>query len=172
MTAGPLFCLSCGLNHAPLGDVVRGDWTLREHEALRFGERIDGITKCEAGILFTLAAAGGQSVSAGVLQDRVSGPNTSTNTVSVFIARLRKRLGPLCPIETLRGGFGYRWSDKPADGHVLARPERRAVEDAKRVERWRLATNAARRGIPDTDLTAIFELSATDLARVKSQVAR
>lgn len=167
---GPLFCLSCGLNHKPLGDVHRGNWTLRANEVLRFGERIEGITKCEAGILYSLAAAGGQSVSAAVLQDRVSGINASANTVPVFVCRLRKRLGPLCPIETVPGGFGYRWSDKPDAGHQLARPDRRAAEDAKRVERWRLVTNAARRGISDADMIAIFDLSKTDLARVKSQV--
>jgi hypothetical protein len=55
----PLFCLSCGLNHARLGDVQRGGWTLRAHETLPQGDLIQGVPKCEAGILYTLAAANG-----------------------------------------------------------------------------------------------------------------
>jgi DNA-binding response OmpR family regulator len=70
------------------------------------------LTKKEFGVLEELAAAGGGLVSAEELLERVWDEHADpfSNTVSVTVSRLRRKLGSPPPIETVTG-CGYRLRD-------------------------------------------------------------
>jgi DNA-binding response OmpR family regulator len=89
---------------------VRGDLTvdLLRRRVNRAG-RVLSLTRKEFGILETLLAADGAVVSAETLLEKVWDSNADpfSNTVSVTIARLRRKLGPPPLIETVVGS-GYR----------------------------------------------------------------
>jgi DNA-binding response OmpR family regulator len=70
------------------------------------------LTRKEFGVLEVLAAAGGGIVSAEELLEKVWDEHADpfSNTVSVTISRLRRKLGSPPPIETVIGS-GYRLSD-------------------------------------------------------------
>ena len=74
------------------------------------------LTRKEFGVLEMLVAADGGVVSAEELLDHVWDVNADpfSNTVSVTVSRLRKKLGGPPLIETLVG-TGYRLRDLPAE---------------------------------------------------------
>jgi DNA-binding response OmpR family regulator len=95
--------------------VRRGDLVvdLSRRRACR-AERPVVLTRKEFGVLEVLLAAGGGVVSAEELLERVWDANADpfSNTVSVTVSRLRKKLGNPPLIETMIGS-GYRLADRP-----------------------------------------------------------
>jgi DNA-binding response OmpR family regulator len=102
---------------SPAGPPVvrRGDLVvdLARRRACR-AERLVVLTRKEFGVLEVLLAAGGGVVSAEELLERVWDANADpfSNTVSVTVSRLRKKLGNPPLIETVIGS-GYRLADRP-----------------------------------------------------------
>jgi DNA-binding response OmpR family regulator len=90
--------------------LVRGDVALdrASRRAMRAGRELS-LTRKELGVLEVLVAADGAVVSAEGLLERVWDENADpfTRTVTVTLARLRRKLGEPDPIETLIGS-GYR----------------------------------------------------------------
>jgi len=96
--------------------VFRGDLAIdRVRRRVSRGGRPVMLTRKEFGVLEELAAADGGVVSAEDLLERVwdEYADPFSNTVSVTVSRLRKKLGAPPPIETLVG-TGYRLRDLPA----------------------------------------------------------
>ena len=81
----------------------------QNREALRFSRNELELTRKEFAVLQVLLEAEGAVVSAEELLDRAWDEHTDpfTNVVRVTIMKLRKSLGALQPIETVRG-VGYR----------------------------------------------------------------
>jgi DNA-binding response OmpR family regulator len=97
---------------APSGPPVlqRGDLSVdRARQRARRGSRPLSLTRKEFGVLEALLAADGALVSAEELLEHVWDANADpfSNTVSVTMARLRRKLGDPPLIETV-GGKGYR----------------------------------------------------------------
>jgi len=93
---------------APL--LARGDLLLdRARRRVSRAGRPVGLTRKELGILEELMIADGAVISAEDLLERVWDENADpfTRTVTVTVARLRAKLGPPDPIETIVGS-GYR----------------------------------------------------------------
>jgi DNA-binding response OmpR family regulator len=93
--------------------VVRGDLVIdRVRRRVSRGGRPVALTRKEFGVLEELVAAGGGVVSAEGLLERVWDEHADpfSNTVSVTVSRLRRKLGNPPPIETVIGS-GYRLRD-------------------------------------------------------------
>ena len=91
----------------------RGDLTIdRVRRRVSRGGRPVTLTKKEFGVLEELFTAGGGIVSAEELLERVWDEHADpfSNTVSVTVSRLRRKLGSPPPIETVIGS-GYRLRD-------------------------------------------------------------
>lgn len=99
------FCPSCGCNLTPDKPVERDGWKLTPTEVYR-GEQRMALTPCEAGFLYTLAAAGQRIVPRDVVGARISCSVDPGNLANVMAFRLRKKA--VAPFETIRGQ-GYRW---------------------------------------------------------------
>ena len=94
---------------------VRGDLVIdRVRRRVSRAGRPVTLTRKEFGVLEELVAAGGGVVSAEELLERVWDEHADpfSNTVSVTVSRLRRKLGDPPPIETLIGS-GYRLRDTP-----------------------------------------------------------
>ena len=94
---------------------VRGDLVIdRVRRRVSRGGRPVALTKKEFGVLEELVAADGGVVSAEELLERVWDEHADpfSNTVSVTVSRLRRKLGDPPPIET-HVGSGYRLRDTP-----------------------------------------------------------
>ena len=95
--------------------VVRGDLVVdRVRRRVSRAGRPVVLTKKEFGVLEELVAAGGGVVSAEELLERVWDEHADpfSNTVSVTVSRLRRKLGSPPPVETVIG-CGYRLRDTP-----------------------------------------------------------
>jgi DNA-binding response OmpR family regulator len=95
--------------------VLHGDLAIdRVRRHVRRGGRPVILTRKEFGVLEELAAADGGVVSAEELLERVWDEHADpfSNTVSVTLSRLRRKLGRPPPIETVIG-YGYRLRDAP-----------------------------------------------------------
>ena len=95
--------------------VFRGDLAIdRVRRRVSRGGRPVLLTRKEFGVLEELAAADGGVVSAEELLERVWDEHADpfSNTVSVTLSRLRRKLGSPSPIETVIG-CGYRLRDVP-----------------------------------------------------------
>jgi DNA-binding response OmpR family regulator len=95
--------------------VFRGDLAIdRVRRRVSRGGRPVMLTRKEFGVLEELAAADGGVVSAEELLERVWDEHADpfSNTVSVTLSRLRRKLGSPPPIETVIG-CGYRLRDVP-----------------------------------------------------------
>jgi len=94
---------------------VRGDLVIdRVRRRVSRGGRPVALTRKEFGVLEELCAADGGVVSAEELLERVWDEHADpfSNTVSVTVSRLRRKLGCPPPIETVIGS-GYRLRDIP-----------------------------------------------------------
>jgi len=94
---------------------VRGDLVIdRVRRRVSRGGRLVALTRKEFGVLEELFAADGGVVSAEELLERVWDEHADpfSNTVSVTVSRLRRKLGDPPPIETVIG-TGYRLRDPP-----------------------------------------------------------
>jgi len=95
--------------------LFRGDLAIdRVRQRVSRGGRPVMLTRKEFGVLEELAAADGGVVSAEDLLERVWDEHADpfSNTVSVTLSRLRRKLGSPPPIETVIG-CGYRLRDAP-----------------------------------------------------------
>jgi DNA-binding response OmpR family regulator len=95
--------------------VLHGDLAIdRVRRHVRRGGRPVILTRKEFGVLEELAAADGGVVSAEELLERVWDEHADpfSNTVSVTLSRLRRKLGHPPPIETVIG-YGYRLRGAP-----------------------------------------------------------
>jgi len=95
--------------------ISRGDLAIdRVRRQVSRGGRPVMLTRKEFGVLEELAAADGGVVSAEELLERVWDEHADpfSNTVSVTLSRLRRKLGSPPPIETVTG-CGYRLRDAP-----------------------------------------------------------
>lgn len=81
-------------------------WNLWSSVSELNGETLN-LTPAEANILHTLGQAGGNVVTIEDIGLQFSEADNA-NSVRVMIAKIRKKLGHVCPIQTVRG-FGYRW---------------------------------------------------------------
>jgi DNA-binding response OmpR family regulator len=91
--------------------VVKGDLVFdRSRRRVSRGGRPVSLTRKEMGVLEVLLVADGGVVSAEELLERVWDEHADpfSHTVTVTVARLRRKLGEPDPIETLVG-VGYRW---------------------------------------------------------------
>jgi DNA-binding response OmpR family regulator len=94
---------------------VRGDLVIdRVRRRVSRGGRPVALTRKEFGVLEELVAADGGVVSAEELLERVWDEHADpfSNTVSVTVSRLRRKLGSPPPIDTVIGS-GYRLRDTP-----------------------------------------------------------
>jgi DNA-binding response OmpR family regulator len=91
--------------------VELGSWQLWPHSSIHDGSVLR-LTGAEAAVLYALARAPRRVVSPVALGARFSQSENSANSVRVIVARLRRKLGADCPIETIHG-FGYRWREQP-----------------------------------------------------------
>ena len=94
---------------------VRGDLVIdRVRRRVSRGGRLVALTRKEFGVLEELFAADGGVVSAEELLERVWDEHADpfSNTVSVTVSRLRRKLGDPPPIETVIS-TGYRLRDPP-----------------------------------------------------------
>ncbi|NTZ43331.1 response regulator transcription factor [Altererythrobacter sp. SALINAS58] len=104
------FCNRCGGNLAADMPIERGAWRLDLHSVDYKGQALR-VTRAEASMLHSLAAARGTIISAAVLAERTGYEGEDPmNVVSVTLCKLRRRL-PEAPFESVRG-FGYRWAPK------------------------------------------------------------
>lgn len=101
-------CPNCGHNFTRDIPIEKGRWSLAPTRASYDGEPLK-LTPGEAGVLHTIAKANGAPVKVEALQNRHSYSDAS-NTATVLVHRLRRKLGPAFPIETVRGE-GYRWRE-------------------------------------------------------------
>lgn len=90
-----------------IGDIVID---LTRREVMRSGERVD-VTAREFALLEVLAQVPGRVVTRAALEERLYGfgDEVSSNTVEVFIHRLRRKLGDLTVVNVR--GRGYRVGD-------------------------------------------------------------
>ena len=108
MTA-PHFCPSCGFNFDADKPIVRGAWRLTPVAVWRMGERV-ALTPSEAAVLYAIAAGGGRPVRASAIGERVGiDSENAANLTAVYVSKIRKKLGALSSIGTLRGA-GYYWA--------------------------------------------------------------
>jgi len=105
--SGQHFCPHCGYNLHADEAVVHGDWLLRPDFASHKGEPV-GLTRYEASILYTIAAAKGRPVAVDTIMARVS-ETENRNNISVLVHRIRRKTIGFCPFETV-WGRGYRWA--------------------------------------------------------------
>ena len=107
MTA-PHFCPHCGFNLDTDKPIVRGAWRLTPEAVWFTGARVD-VTPSEAAVLYSIAAGSGQPVRASTIGERVGIDSENTvNLTAVYVSKIRRKLGALSPIGTLRGA-GYYW---------------------------------------------------------------
>jgi DNA-binding response OmpR family regulator len=101
------FCNRCGCNLAADKPIDSGDWRVAPHGIDYKGQALP-ISRAQASMLHTLAAARGTFISADVLAERTGYDGQDPlNLVSVTLCQLRRRL-PEIPFENVRG-YGYRW---------------------------------------------------------------
>lgn len=106
----PCMCPHCGYNFEADRHIEMGPWTLWPRYVLWNNGDV-GLTPAESGILYTLAKADGDWVSADAILNRIS-DSENRNVIAVLVNRIRKKLGDLTPIESdpnRKGGRGYRW---------------------------------------------------------------
>lgn len=77
--------------------------------AERDGKKLD-LSPGEASVLYTLANAAGDIVASQAIGAGYGSIDETPDSVRVLIARVRRKLGAICPIETIRY-HGYRWND-------------------------------------------------------------
>lgn len=114
--SGPLttpsvtMCPHCGFNFEADKPIVIGDWTLWPQFTSWAAGDVH-LTASESGILYALAKASGEWVTAEAVLNRIS-DSENTNLVAVWVSRIRKKLGSAAPLESARGrrGMGYRWA--------------------------------------------------------------
>jgi two-component system response regulator QseB len=94
-------------NRVRVGDIVID---LTRREVMRSGERVD-LTAREFALLEVLAQVPGRLVTRNALEERLYGfgDEVASNTVEVFIHRLRRKLGELTVVNVR--GRGYRVAD-------------------------------------------------------------
>lgn len=104
------FCNRCGCNLAADKPIDSGDWRVAPQGIDYKGQALP-ISRAQASMLHTLAAARGTFISADVLAERTGYDGQDPlNLVSVTLCQLRRRL-PEIPFENVRG-YGYRWAPK------------------------------------------------------------
>lgn len=101
------YCPSCGFNFERDKPVTLGRWTLEPSHATYDGKPVD-LTAMESQILHTIATAKGRPIHSEVIGSRVSYAADPRNLVAVSVLKMRRKLGNICPIVTVRGA-GYRW---------------------------------------------------------------
>jgi DNA-binding response OmpR family regulator len=101
------FCPSCGFNLASDEPIQLGRWLVSADEVCLDGERV-ALTAAEVRLVHTVAARAPRAVRREAVVNRVSDACEADNVVSVFMSRLRSKLGADMPIETVRG-VGLRW---------------------------------------------------------------
>jgi len=102
-------CPHCGYNFEADGPIRLDGWMLWPTYSERLGKDAR-LTRAESGVLYTLAKAGGDWVTTEAIANRVS-DSERQNAASCLVARIRKKLGNLSPIDSERGqrARGYRW---------------------------------------------------------------
>ena len=104
----PHFCPHCGFNLDTDKPIVRGAWRLTP-VAVWHKRKLLALTPSEAAVLYAVAAGGGRPVRASTIGERVGIDSENTaNLTAVYVSKIRKKLGALSPIGTLRGA-GYYW---------------------------------------------------------------
>ena len=105
------FCPSCGFNMTRDETVERDGFTLDPRGCVSFMGKDVPLTKAEATLLHTVAAADGRVVSRATVASRFGMSDDPANVTSVLMCRIRKRLsafGAPCPVKN-EIGRGYRW---------------------------------------------------------------
>ena len=110
-------CPHCGGRLDAEGSLEIGKWRLWPSFAELDGKRLK-LTAAEASVLYTLAEARGGAVSPCSITQRFTKAENPKNSLRVIIARLRKKIGAQCPVETIQGR-GYRWRSIEQDGNEL-----------------------------------------------------
>ena len=103
------FCPCCGFNLTADQPVTIGRWTVSVDE-VRLDNAALPLTACEVLLQHAVAAMHPRPVRRSAVRERVSDAETSDNMVSVFMTRLKSKLGADMPIETVRG-VGLRWRE-------------------------------------------------------------
>lgn len=103
------FCPSCGFNFRADRPVEKGRWRLTPSAAELDGREIS-VTRSQAGILHALALSAPRPIPAVALGNRVGDAQDPANLVAAQISKMRRVLGGLCPVESVRGR-GYRWRE-------------------------------------------------------------
>lgn len=103
-------CPHCGYDFAADAPIEVGPWRVTPKTVTYRGVDVS-VSRCEAGVLFALAKAGGDFVGVDALLNRVT-DKENPNIIAVMVSRLRRKL-PAAAIETVRGAGagegGYRW---------------------------------------------------------------
>ena len=73
------------------------------------------LTAAETSVLYALAEAGGAVMPPHAIGQRFARSGKASSSVRVIVARLRKKIGDRCPIETVHGR-GYRWGHPRSEG--------------------------------------------------------
>lgn len=102
----PHFCPHCGFNLKTDLTVKIGNWSLSADCVTYNGQTVK-MTTAQNLILHAIALSYPRVASKQAILGR-SSYSDNPNILSVQICRLRKQLGPICPIETVRGR-GFRW---------------------------------------------------------------
>lgn len=100
-------CPSCGYNLQADEVLTRGDWTIAPTWANHLSQRIK-LTPAEHGVLYAIAASGNRPIKPEAILNRIS-DSENTNLVSVYVCRLRRKLGQAVPFELAGYSIGYRW---------------------------------------------------------------
>jgi DNA-binding response OmpR family regulator len=103
-------CPHCGVRSSQPAAVQLDGWRLTPELAV-FRSKGLHLTGAEAALLFALGMADGNILTTTILGRQFSELEDNSGSVRVIISRLRKKLGPSCPIETIRG-LGYRWQQQ------------------------------------------------------------
>jgi DNA-binding response OmpR family regulator len=103
-------CPHCGGPLAEPDVLDRGIWRLEPHLTHLDSTRLK-LTGAEANVLFMLAMGNGRTLRPSDIAPHVPDDEIRRNTVTVLVARLRKKLGSVCPVETVYG-HGYRWQEQ------------------------------------------------------------
>lgn len=106
------FCPHCGFNLAADEPVEIGRWLVSSDEVLLDGQRVR-LTSAEIRLMHSVAVRFPRAARREAVINRVSDATEGDNLISVFMSRLRSKLGADMPIETVRG-IGLRWVDRSA----------------------------------------------------------